>query len=397
MRPAPMTFWTVVVLALGAGATWAMIHFRAQVVTKPPAVLPPLVRTRVVKATDLRINVKTEGTVAPRTEISLTAEVSGKVTMVSDSLAAGGFFAQNDVLVQLDDRDYKVAIAQARARVAHAKLVLSREEAEAEIARREWEQLGQGKKASPLTLHEPQVQEAKAGLVAAEAALQKADLDLQRTVIRAPFAGRVRAKHVDVGQFVARSTMLARIYAVDYAEVRLPLHDSQLQFLDLPLLYRGEDKVTHTCKVTLHAKFGGREQRWEGTIVRTEGEIDPKSRMVHTIARVDNPYGKGEGEHTDRLPLAVGMFVSATIYGKVFRGVIEVPRDALRGADRVLLIDPGSRLHIRRVEVLRAGYETAVLRSGLKSGERICLSPLATVVEGMQVRVLGDEESTGDR
>ena len=173
----------------------------------------------------------------------------------------------------------------------------------------------------------------------------------------------------------------------------------KLQFLDLPLLYRGENRAAPKCRVTLHTRFAGREQRWDGTIVRTEGEIDPKSRMVHAIAQVDDPYGrgKGPGEHPDRPPLAVGMFVSATIHGKLFPGVIEVPRDALRGANKVLVVDSGSRLHIREVEVLRAGHETAVLRSGLEDGERICLSPLATVGEGMQVRVLSDEGSTGDR
>jgi RND family efflux transporter MFP subunit len=387
-----MIFWTVVVLALGSGATWAMIHFRNVVETKPPAVLPPLVRSQVVRAKDLRIDVETEGTVAPRTEIFLAAEVAGKVTMVPDSLAAGGFFGADDVLVKLDDRDFKVAIAQAEARVAQAKVLLSREQAEAEIARREWKQLGRGE-ASPLTLREPQVQEAKAAVAAAQAALEKAELDLERTVIRAPFAGRVRTKHVDVGQFVGRGATLARIYAVDYAEVRLPLHDGKLQFLDLPLQYRGEKQATNTCHVTLRARFGGREHQWNGTIVRTEGEIDSKSRMVHAIARVDNPYSKGA--NPDRPPLAVGMFVSATIHGKLFSNVIELPRDALRGGNRVLVIDSESRLHFRTVAILRAGYETAILRSGLHDGERICLSPLATVVDGMQVRLLSDQPPTG--
>jgi len=388
-----MTFWTIVVLAVGAGTTWAMIYLRKEVETKPMRVLPPLVRSQVVATKDLRVDVKTEGTVAPRTEISLTAEVAGRVMKVSESLAAGGFFAKSDVLIQLDDRDYKVAITQAEVRVAQAKVLLSREQAEAEIAAREWKELGEGK-ASPLTLREPQVQEAKASVAAAEAALEKARLDLTRTVIRAPFAGRVRQKHCDVGQFVGRGTVLARIYAVDYAEIRLPLHDSQLQFLDLPLQYRGEKQAKHECRVTLRARFGGQERLWEAAIVRTEGEIDPKSRMVHAIARVDNPYGKDKDPN--RPPLAVGMFVSATIHGRIFSDVVEVPREAIRGNSRVLVIDEDLRLHVRKVEILRAGYETAVLRSGLRNGERICLSPLTTTVNDMRVRLM-ETQDTRDR
>ncbi len=392
-----MTFWTVVVLGIGAGATWAMIHLRGEVQTRTPPVLPPLVRSQVVVAKDLRIDVETEGTVAPRTEISLIAEVDGKVTSVSESLAAGGFFGEGDVLVQLDDRDYRVAITQAEVRVAQAKVLLSREQAEAEIAAREWKELGKGN-ASPLTLREPQVQEAKAAVAAAEAALQKAHLDLMRTVVRAPFAGRVREKRCDVGQFVGRGTTLARIYAVDYAEVRLPVHDMQLQFLNLPLQYRNGVQRKDACTATLHTRFGGREHVWEATIVRTEGEIDPKSRMVHAIARVDNPYGRGEGEGADpdRPPLAVGMFVRATIHGKVFANVVEVPREAVRSNDRVLVIDEDLRLRFRSVEILKAGYETAVLSAGLRDGERICLSPLAAAVDGMQVRLMVNQE-TADR
>lgn len=397
MRPVPMTFWTIVVLAVGTGATWAMIHLRKEVETKPIEVLPPLVRSQVVVTKDLRIDVTTEGTVAPRTEISLIAEVAGRVMNVSESLAAGGFFAEGNVLVQLDDRDYRLAIIQAEARVAQAKVLLSRERAEAEIAAREWKDLGQGK-ASPLTLHEPQVQEAKASVAAAQAALEKAQLDLARTIIRAPFAGRVRQKHCDVGQFVARGTVLAQIYAVDYAEVRLPLPDNQLQFLDLPLQYRGEEQPKHTCKVTLRARFAGQERLWDATIVRTEGEIDPKSRMVHAIARVDNPYGKDEDP--SRPPLAVGMFVTATIHGRTFSDVVEVPREAIRNNSRVLVIDQDLRLHIRKVEILRAGRDTAVLRSGLRNGERICLSPLIAAVNDMKVRLMETQDTldrTNDR
>lgn len=389
MRAVPMAFWTVVVLGIGAGGTWTMIHFRKEVRPKEITVQPPLVRSQVVRSKDMRIDVHTEGTVAPRTEISLVAEVAGRVMKVSESLAAGGFFGEGEVLVQLDDRDYRVAITQAQVRVAQAKVVLSREEAEARIAAREWKELGKGEP-SPLTLREPQVQEAKSAVAAAEAALEKARLDLARTVVQAPFAGRVRQKNCDVGQFVGRGSVLARIYAVDYAEVRLPLHDSQLQFLDLPLQYRDGASPRHACRVTLHATFGGREQTWEAAIVRTEGEIDPKSRMVHAVARVDNPYGKGTDP--ERPPLAVGMFVRATIHGKVFPGVVEVPREAIRTDNRVLVVDNDLRLRFRDVEVLRADYETAVLRAGLKDGERICLSPLTVAVDGMQVRLIAGED-----
>ena len=203
----------------------------------------------------------------------------------------------------------------------------------------------------------------------------------------------MRRKSVDVGQFVTVGSPIATIYAVDYAEMRLPLPNEELAFLDLPLDYRGETQQQPGPQVVLRAEFAGRIHEWHGRIVRTEGEIDPRSRMVHAVARVKDPYGRGE--NPDRPPLAVGMFVEAEIQGKTARGVAVLPRSALRGRSQLLVVTPENRLEFREVRLLRATQEQIVVESGLEEGERVCLSPLAAVTNGMRVRVGAPPEGAG--
>ena len=365
-------------------AAAALILSRSGPESRQPEAPVPLVRVQQIELQDLRLTVSSQGTVSPRTVSVLVPEVSGRVIDVSPSFIAGGFFEEGDLLLRIDPYDYQQALVLARADVARAQLRVAQEEAEAEVARDEWSDLGDGGAATPLTLREPQLAEARSTLEAAGAAAKRAERDLERTTIRAPYAGRVREKQVDRGQFVNRGTAVATIYAVDFAEIRLPLPDAELAFIDLPLDYRGEGGAANGPEVRLRAEFAGRLHEWSGRIVRTEGEIDPQSRMVHTVARVKDPYARGN--EADRPPLAAGMFVEAEILGRTARGVAVLPRSALREGGRVLIVDDDDRMRFRQVEVMRATRGSVIVQAGLASGERVCLSPLAAVTDGMQVR-----------
>jgi RND family efflux transporter MFP subunit len=221
-------------------------------------------------------------------------------------------------------------------------------------------------------------------VASAEANLITAERNLERTKIRAPYAGRLRRKNVDVGQFVTVGSPVATIYAVDSAEVRLPLPDDELAYVELPLHYRGERQRQKGPAVTLRADFAGEVFEWTGRIVRTEGEIDPGSRMVHAVAEVKNPYGRGDDP--DRPPLAVGLYVEAEIEGATAESVAVLPRSALRGRSQVLVITPDDRLEFRDVDLLRTTRESIYVRGGLQEGERVCLSPMEAVTDGMKVR-----------
>lgn len=376
----------VIVLA-GAGLlTWQLIESRPVAEMRPPEIPPPLVETITAKYASETLRVETEGTVVPRSETQLVPEVAGRVIEVSPSLVAGGFFDEGEALFRLDSREYELAVTRARATVAQANLRLETERQEASLAEEEWELLGTGDP-TPLALREPQIAEAQAALAAAEASLAQAEYDLERTTIRAPYAGRVRSESVDLGQFVSRGNAVATVYSVDAAEVRLPVPDRELAYVDLPLGYREEGEVESNAgpRVYLYAEFAGREHRWEGHIVRTEGEIDPQTRMVHAIARVENPYDRSA--NSTRPPLAVGMFVRAEILGPSSEPVISLPRTVMRGEDRVLVVDAEDRLRFRQVEIFRLERNRVLVSSGITENDRIVVSPLENAIEGELVRV----------
>lgn len=349
---------------------------------------PPPVTTRVdavrLQKRDFPVILESQGTVRARTESTLIPEVSGSIVEISPAFRSGEFFEEGDVLLKIDPRDYGTALVVAEATLSQAQLRLAEEEARVEQAIRDWEKLGAGEEPGPLVLRKPQLAEAKQSAGSAEAKVEEARRDLERTQIKAPYAGRILEKRVDVGQYVTPGTVLARIYAVDYAEIRLPLSNRQLSFINLPELYRGESATAgkNRPKVTLKALFGQQEYTWKGRIVRTEGSIDTRSRQLFVVAQVKNPYGRSQA---DRPPLKVGMFVKAEIEGNVMKDVFTVPRSALREGRDVLLIDEENKLAKRSVEILWSDQENIVVGDSLKAGEVLCLTPLSFAAEGAPV------------
>jgi len=379
-------------LAFIAGAvvvTVVLVMNRPVLETRPAEILPTLVRVLTVESEDLQLTVYSQGSVMPRTQSTLGSEVSGRVEYVSQAFAAGGFFEKGDLLVRLDARDAELSVTRAESEVARAQMSLTIEEEEARVAEEEWAQLGRGTP-SALVTRKPQLAEARATLASAEASLHQAQLNLSRTEIRAPFAGRVRVKNVDMGQFVNTGSTLATIYSVDYAEVRLPIPDDQLAYVDAPLHFRGEHTTNRGPEVVLATKFAGKQFKWTGKVVRLEGEIDPQSRMVHAVAQVKNPYGRGEDP--DRPPLSVGLYVNAAVTGHLLENVIVVPRSVMRNANELMVVDSDDRLRFRTVDILRLEPNRAIIQGGLEPGERVCLSAIDAPVNGMQVEVL--KEST---
>ena len=373
----------LIVIGVAGLVAVTMIRSRPEVETQAPTVAPPGVRAHSVSLETVRISVRSQGTVRPRTETQLVPEIAGRITSVSPSFVEGGFFEEGDVLLRLDRFDYEQAVVSARSQLAQSRLRLAQEEAEAEVAQREWDTLGRGDPRE-LTLRVPQLEDARASVAAAEANVERAQRDLERADVTAPYSGRVRTKNVDVGQFVTVGSPIATVYAVDVAEVGLALPDGELAYLDLPLAYRGAaDQVGP--RVVLSTTFAGASYEWGGRVVRTESEIDPVSRMVQVVAEVQDPYAAGSDPR--RPPLAVGMYVDAEIEGRAFRDIAVVPRAALRGRTQVLVIDPENRVRFREVGILRTTTESVFVNSGLSAGERVAVSAIDSPTEGMLVQV----------
>ncbi len=381
----------LVVVAVGVIAAVVLVRSKSPAVTVTPEAVEPLVRVVAVSVDELPLTVFAQGTVLPRTESILAAQIAAEVVAVSPRFEIGGFVERGQVLVRLDRRDYELAAEGAAARVAQAELRLAQQEAEARVAAAEWRQLGDGEP-DPLVLRQPQLADAQAALKAAEAELGMARLALERTSIRAPFDGRVREKVVALGQYLTPGQKIATVHAIDYAEVRLPVSDRKLAFLELPLSYHDGTGSVPGPPATLSAEFTGRRYQWSGRVVRADGELDQRSRMLNLVVRVEDPYGR----HPERPPLAVGLFVDAEIAGRTVVGTL-LPRSALRGDDRVLVVDEEMRLRFRGVDVVRTLKESVIVGSGLSSGERVCISPLDVIVDGMAVRVAEVENLSIER
>lgn len=377
------TFVIILAVALVALA----LILRREVPRETPQKVPPTIETMTVIPATVQFELESQGTVQALHRTQLTSEVPGRVTGIDDSLRNGGFFKEGTVLVELDDRDFRAALARAEAEVARARLALLQEEADAEQARIEWKELGHGE-APPLVLREPQVAGARATLASAIAQEDKAKLDLERTRIRAPYDGRVMERKVGPGAIVSGSPadVLAEIYSTERAEVALPLQLDDFRFLSIPDA-RNSLSEDEAPRVVLKSRIQGGAE-WEGWLERVGAAIDERSRMLMVVAVVPDPFG--ESARGNVLPLKPGTFVTAVIQGKTLDNVIVIPRSAMVDRDTLLVVSDEDTLHRRTVEILRATRDSVYIGGGLEAGERICISPVAYFVEGMPVLVLPD-------
>lgn len=380
-------------IVLGACIAAGMLIIQTAPEAERRAPEPALPTVEIVAATpqSYAVTLTSQGIVSPRTQSSLSAEVAGRVVHVYEALRSGGFVEPGQRLLEIDPRDYENAVVIARSELAEARLNLSEEKARGEQAREDWQRLGLDGEPDQLALRRPQLESARARVAAAEARLEQARVDLQRTRVTAPYAGRVLERSVDIGQYVTTGTVLARLYAVDYVEIRLPLGNHQLRHIDLPESYRDTDRTPEPVPARIHAGIGGTTHTWRGRIVRTEGDIDTDTRQWFVVAQVDDPYARRGG----RPPLKVGQFVTASIEGRRLEDVYVLPRIALRPGNEVITVAADRSLERRAVEVAWETRDEVVLR-GLSPGERVVVSTVSFAVEGTRVRVAGEDPAGAD-
>lgn len=370
-----------IVLLSGAVGAWVIVAHGPEATPNVSPDEPPLVQIVHVEPRTVQMNVHSQGTVVPRAEIELISEVSGRVIAISPFFAVGAEFTAGEKLVVIDPRDYELAVVRAQASVAGTYKTLLQEQFEAQQARDDRDV--SNPTPTDFALRKPHLKEAQAKFAAAQAELKAAQLNLERTTLYAPFAGRVREKKVDVGQYVTQSSLLARLYAVDAAEVRLPIASDQLQYLDLPLASQDIRLGRAGPHVVFTARFAGQMHQWEGRIVRTDGALDEKTGMFHAIAQVQDPYT----HHPGRVPLTVGLFVQAEIAGRERRDVYVLPPTALHRVHQVLVMDGEQRVRFRDVEVLRHERDQILVSGDLNPGDAVIIAGLDTPVAGMTVRI----------
>lgn len=370
----------VIVLAGGVLGFMAMGAFKPKPKTKKEAPKAAPVVVVAAQGDTLVLDITTQGEVRPRDEINVATQVGGKIVYLSPNFIEGGQFHKGDVLLKIEPADYDLELTRAQANVAQAETLLTRELSEADIAKRDWQDLGEGEP-SALTLREPQLAEAKARLLAAKATLAQAQLQKSRTVVRAPFNGSVKSRLVSAGEYIAPGQKLGRIYNIGIFEVKIPLTDTDLSRMGVGIGFKHSAKAPAPM-VELSAHVAGKNQVWQGRLVRIDRAFDSATRTIFGYVQVNNPYGQGGVGH---IPLAAGLFVDAKIKGREVKEAVVVPRAALRGKNKIYVANNDDTLSIKTVHLASSNKDKAIITHGLVEGDMVITSPVRGVAEGMKI------------
>lgn len=352
--------------------------------SKPQAQM--LVEIEQLQSSEFTLNIASYGVVKPRTQSMLVAQVSGEVSYINDRFRDGGFFEKGDVLLRIDDRDYQAEVKISQATLLSAEQALLEEQARSEQAKEDWLRLGNGSQASELVLRKPQLAAQHANVLSAQAKLEKAQLALERTSVVAPFSGRVLSKKVDLGQVVSSNGQIAEIYAIDYVEIRLPINNRDLAFINLPERSREGTHNGLETQVTLTSDLVGTQQ-WHGQIIRTEGAISEQSQQLYVVAQIEDPYSV---DKMAGFAIKIGQYVNAQITGKTLNNVIIIPNNAIYQGSYVYVLNNDNLLMRKDVQLAWQNKEIAIVKSGLDAGMRLVTTPLGQVSSGTKVVVIND-------
>ena len=377
------------ILLVAIVATRGLVSFREEPATTVPEERKALVEVQDLQRQDARITVASQGTVTARTQSDLIAEVGGAIVQVSPAFVVGGFFRKGDLLVELDPQNLQAAVSRAEAALATAESALALERGQGDVARREWERMDSEQRgrlrAEDLYLRKPQLAEAEARLASARADLVDAQNDLRKTRIVAPFDGLLSEKTTDLGQFLNAGTKIGSLFAVDYAEVRLPIPETKLPFLELPgSLVAGGSAAGSGVDVLLYSKSGDHTVEWPATLNRTEGVLDTRTRTLYSVVQIADPYGLYGSRYPQ--PLLIGTYVNAEIAGRLLDDVYVIPRHTLEAGDLVWVADGENRLRGRQVNVVTANGDFAYVADGFLPGDRLVLTRLESPLNGMAVQ-----------
>jgi len=338
-----------------------------------------------LQAQQFSVKVGSYGVVKPRTQSMLVAQVAGQISQLSENLRDGGFFDEGEVLLQIDKRDYEVEVTIAQAGLVSAQQALIEEQAQSKQAQYDWKRSGNKSKPSDFVLRKPQLAAQQANVLSAQAQLDKAQLALSRTQVLAPFAGRVLSKNVALGQVVSNNAQLAEIYATDRVEIRLPINNQDLAFLDLPEEFRDGSSSAPHSPVIFYSDLMG-EQQWQGELLRTEGAINEAAQQLYVVAQIPDPYSV---TLAGQYPIKIGQYLRASIQGKTLEQVLVIPSRAIYQGSYVYIVDAQKRLQKTNIDIAWQGPEEALISKGLADGMRLVISPLGQVSSGTKVNLLG--------
>lgn len=368
----------LILLAFGVAAA-LLISTKEAPEQKEDEVPVPIIDVTRVEQKTVSLNLPSYGVVTPKNKTLLVTEVQGRMLTIAPNFVAGGVVKKGEQLAVIEPSDYEADLMQAQASLAQAEAALEEEVARGEVAKNDWKGFDGGIPPE-LGLRLPQLKKEQANVKFQQAALARAQRNLERTIIRAPFDGIIKSRIVDLGQYVTLGTNLGELYDTRIAEIRLPVANNDLAYL--------ESVDNPDTLVTLSASLAGKEVTWIGTIVRSEGVIDAENRMVYLVAEIQDPYLR-KNRKEGQLPLKYGSFVTAVIKGRTVDGIVQLPRHLVRNGS-VAVVSSDNVIEIREVNVVRTDIDSVYIKDSLLDGERISLTKLNNMSTGQVVKILGE-------
>lgn len=363
----------LVILLISAGAYWGALQLKKPPVEKEVVDNTPLVTVQVIEASSIDFAVGSYGVVKSQFETDLVAQVSGEIRYLSKKFVRGGFVKKGEILAKIDANDYQAALIDAQANIASAEAALVLEIANANVAKEQWRKI-KGSKPTSLSLREPQVAQEKARLLSSQAGLKRAKRNVERTIIRAPYDALIHTRLISLGSYASIGTALGQVLSTDIAELRLPVADSEMQYL----MNSGDN-----AKVILDATISGVKQTWSGVVVRNEGVIDARSHMNYLVVQVKDPY-QLKSKHAEKLRF--GTYVTARISGKKIDNVSVINRHLITNS-QVAIVNKQGLLHFKAINIARILDGKAYINAGLSDGMQVITSALDYPIEGMPLLI----------
>ena len=366
-------------ILLGAFVLSYLLWFLGQVQPDPVEELPPPdVIIEILTPKDFQVQISSNGTTTPLTQTVLTAEVGGEVIYRSKKFAEGASVIEGEILAKIDDTDLQLQYKNALLQLANAEVQYSLQLAEAEVAKKAWDKIGDGV-ASDLTLKKPQLKQAEAFLEVAKAQVSSAAKKLNKTEIIAPYAGRNQNVNIDLGTTIIPGQPVGAMYTSSEIEITLAVKDNDLQFLSIPMDGR-KLNPSEQASVVIESFYKGKTQSWNGKLERVDGVIDPVTRMINLIAVFKNDFIE-----SDKPNLPIGLFVEAKIDGITLKNIFEIPINSISEDNEVYIVDKDNQLELRELTILKKYSEFVIIKNGLKAGERLVTSKLSTASDGIKV------------
>ena len=351
----------------------------------------PIVAVENISVAPMTLEVNSYGMVKPKYETQLVAQVNGEIVELSDIFVRGGFVKKDQLLARIDPSDYHAALIDAQASMASARAALETELAQGKVAEREWRQI-ENSSPTELSLRKPQLAQELARVKAAQASVLRAERNLERTEIRAPYDAMIDSRNVGLGSFVSVGSKIGHVLGTAIAEIRLPVADNQLAFL----VKTKSTKAGVNAQVNLIGTYAGQDTLWQAKIVRSEGVIDNKSRMSYLVAEINDPYLLKSSSDSSAAPLRFGSYVNANIMGYDISQATLVPRYLVVNG-KVAILDSESKLHYAAIDIVRQQGSHVVVANGLADGDQLIVSALDYPVDGMQLALIGDESQLEEK